>query len=54
MFAMAAKYENDKAVRMNALNSNGGSSNLISSNISQMMMLGGTRPEDGDENAVLD
>lgn len=42
-FAMAAKYENDKAVRMNALNSNGGSSNLISSNISQMMMLGGTR-----------
>lgn len=42
-FAMAAKYENDKAVRTNALNSNGGSSNLISSNINQIMMLGGTR-----------
>ena len=42
-FAMAAKYENDKAVRLNAINNSSGSggSNLINSNINQMMMLSG-------------
>lgn len=45
-FAMAAKYENDKAVRANALshpgNGNAGN-NIINGNISQMMILSGSR-----------
>lgn len=46
-FAMAAKYKNDKAVRLNAINNpgsgngSGAGSNIINGNINQLMMLSG-------------